>query len=322
MKMKPYLFLAFVIGTVTFNGCKKDDGSTETETTAPTDPKAVALKDYKEMYLASSVTAFTWNGNTANCEAGTLNQDLLNKVLLRIKYYRKAAGLSNEGISLDAALNAKCQQDALMTKANGTLSHSPDASWKCYTADGALAAQKGNIAIGASDIQNIDLWIEDNGTGNERVGHRRWMLFSRASQFGFGCTNSSGTLWVINGNGTGALPASTPKYVAWPPKGFVPRDVVYDRWSLSIPAAAYPFQVDFTTATVTMTNAGGANVPLTIEYANPIESTYRGDNTITWKPTGINLSSSSDQKYSVKVANVKVGGVAKTYEYDVTIFKP
>jgi hypothetical protein len=323
MKMKHYLLLAFVVGAVTFNGCKKDDGGTETETTTPTDAKAVALKDYKEMYLASSVSAFTWNGNTADCNAGTLSQDVLDKALLRLKYFRKAAGLSNDRISFSASFNTKCQQNALMIKANNAISHAPPTSWKCYSQAGADAAASGNIAYGSSDINNIQLWMEDGGSNNAEAGHRRWILYSRADVFGFGATNSSGTLWVFGNTGpSDPLPAKTPSYVAWPPKGFIPQNVVYNRWSLSVPAPSYPFQVDFTAATVVMKNATGANVPLTIDYANPIQSSYGGDNSIVWIPTGINLSASSDQKYSVKVANVKVGGVAKTYEYDVTIFKP
>jgi hypothetical protein len=119
-----------------------------------------------------------------------------------------------------------------------------------------------------------------------------------------------------------SIPASTPAYVAWPPKGFIPRDVVYPRWSLSVPANGYPFPVDFTSATVTMTGSNGTNVPLTIDYANPVENTYVGDNTIVWVPTGINLTSDADQKYTVKVSNVLVNGIPKNYEYDVTIFKP
>lgn len=117
------------------------------------------------------------------------------------------------------------------------------------------------------------------------------------------------------------LPAKTPAYIAWPPKGYIPRDVVYPRWSLSIPAPTSPFQVDFTNADVTMTDSKGEEVSLIIEYASPVGNSY-GDNSIIWRPSGINLSSTADQKYTVKVSNVLVGGVAKNYQYDVTIFKP
>jgi uncharacterized protein YkwD len=329
MKTKYYLAAFTVIAAFSFVACQKDEDPKEEQTTTTTtgtpaaDAKSLARTDFNEMYKAAAVAGFTWNGNTTDCDAGTLSQEIFDKALLRIKYFRKAAGLSNTGIVMTPALSAKSQQNALMIKANNALSHTPPNTWKCYTADGAEAAQKGNIALGVSDVNNIGLWMQDEGSGNEKVGHRRWILYSRATQFGFGCTNSSGSLWVINsGAGSTALPTKTPAYIAWPPKGFVPRDVVYPRWSLSIPAPSYPYQVDFTNATVKMADANGKNVPLTIEYANPIESSYMGDNTLTWRPSGINLTLNTDQNFTVTVSNVMVGGTAKKYEYTVTIFKP
>jgi hypothetical protein len=275
-----------------------------------------------DMYVGSAVTSFSWNGNIANCVQGTLSQDVLDKTLLRIKYFRKLAGLPIDKITMEADLNAKCQRNALMIKANGRLSHTPPNTWKCYTEDGYLAANKGNISFGMSDVKNIDGWMEDAGSNNIEVGHRRWILFSNASKFGFGCTESSGTLWVINSISSFALPAATPEYIAWPPKGYLPRQVVYPRWSLGVPYGAYPFQVDFTNATVTMKNAAGANVPATVISRTSISSSYGGDNTIVWEPTGVDLNSNFDQKYTVTVSNVMVGGSAKSYTYDVTVFNP
>jgi hypothetical protein len=326
MKTKQYLFALAITGALTFVACKKSDTGDDTNgstTSQTSDPKALALKDFNEMYKASAVAGFSWNGNVSNCDPGTLSQDILNKALLRLKYFRKAAGLSNSGIVFIDSLNIKCQQNALMIKANNAISHTPPTTWSCYTAGGAQAAASGNIAYGTSDVNTIQQWIADAGSNNAKVGHRRWMLYSRANSFGFGATNTSGTLWVFgNSSPLNPMPTNTPSYVAWPPKGFIPRDVVYSRWSLSVPANGYPFPVDFTSATVTMTGANGVSVPLTIDYANPIENSYAGDNTIVWIPTGINLSSDADQKYSVKVANVMVNGVSKNYEYEVTIFKP
>ncbi len=334
MKITHTLQIATAVCLLAFVACQKedskDDNTTTTSTTsttgttnAPLTAKDLARQDFNTMYVGSAVPAFTWNGNTGSCAAGTLSQDVLDKALLRLKYFRKAAGLPNDGIVMNPTLNAKCQQAALMFKANNSISHFPPNTWSCYTADGAEAAGNGNIAFGVSDVENINLWIEDEGDNNTEVGHRRWMLYSRASDFGFGCTNSTGTLWVINDNVADLpLPATTPEYVAWPPKGFVPRDVVYPRWSLSVPAPSHPYQVNFTQAAVVVKNAAGAELPVLIEYATPISNSYAGDNTITFKPDGIVLNSDADQQYSVKVSNVMVNGVAKTYEYDVTIFKP
>jgi hypothetical protein len=197
MKIKHYLFAITITGALTFVACKKNDSGDDngdSTTSQANDAKSLALKDFNEMYKASAVTNFSWNGNVANCNAGTLSADVLNKALLRLKYFRKAAGLSNSGIVFIDSLNSKCQQNALMIKANGAISHAPPTSWSCYTDAGAQAAASGNIAIGVSDVNTIQQWIQDGGSNNARVGHRRWMLYSRAQNFGFGATNSSGTL--------------------------------------------------------------------------------------------------------------------------------
>lgn len=313
--------------TLFFAMCKKDSSDSSNTTTTTTSGAALtekeqARKDYMDMYVGSVVSSFSWNGNIANCEQGSLSQDVLDKTLMRIKYFRKLAGLPNDKVTMEADLNAKCQRNALMIRANGSLSHTPPNTWKCYTEDGYLAANKGNISFGTSDVKNIDAWMEDAGSNNVEVGHRRWILFSNASKFGFGCTESSGTLWVINSLPSFTLPSGTPEYIAWPPKGYIPRQVVYPRWSLGVPYGSYPFQVDFTDATVTMKNSAGGDVPVTVISRTAISPSYGGDNTIAWEPTGVDLNSNFDQKYSVTVANVKVNGVAKSYTYDVTIFNP
>lgn len=323
---KKFFLIALSALTLTYVGCKKDSSDDKKDDTTTsggtTDARAQAVKDYNEMYVASTVANFSWNGSVNGCNPGTLSQDVLDKALLRIKYFRKIAGLQNNTISMEATRNAKAQANALMIKSNNSISHNPPTSWTCYTADGADAAGNGNIAIGASDVDNLTLWMEDGGTGNERAGHRRWILFSNAAEFGFGSTNSSGTLWVINNIPDWSLPAGTPEFVAWPVKGYTPAALVFPRWSFSVPFGSFPFQVDFTDAVVTMKDQNGAAVSLNVINRSNISNSYVGDNSIIWEPSGIDPNPSSDMKFTVKVAGVKVNGVSKDYEYDVNIFNP
>jgi uncharacterized protein YkwD len=323
---KKFLLIAFSALTLAYVGCKKDSSDDKTDDTTTsggvTDAKEQARKDYNEMYVASEVVGFSWNGAVSGCNPGTLPQDVLDKALLRIKYFRKVAGVQNNTISMEATRNAKSQQNALMIKSNSNISHNPPPSWTCFTAAGKEAAENGNIAIGVSDVENITLWMEDGGTGNESAGHRRWILFSNAAEFGFGSTNTSGSLWVINDIDNWALPAGTPEFIAWPAKGFIPKQLVFPRWSFSVPFGSFPFQVDFTDAVVTMKTEAGTAVNLNIIHREVISNSYAGDNTIVWEPSGIDPDPSSDVKYTVKVAGVKVNGVSKDYEYDVTIFTP
>ena len=101
-----------------------------------------------------------------------------------------------------------------------------------------------------------------------------------------------------------------PQYIAYPPKGYVPQQLVYGRWSFSIPGA------DFSSASVAMTGPSG-NVPLTV---NSVVNGY-GDNTIVWEPTGINLSSASDVTYTVTINGIG-GATSTSYTYNVIVIQP
>jgi hypothetical protein len=306
------LILVLLLSLV--NSCKKDDNSTpEPEPTpTPTVPSArdSVVTEYNTNYLGSAVTTLGWTGNVSGCLAGTVPDDVNAKVLQRIKYFRKMAKLPTD-ITFDAAKNAKCQQAALMFKANNDLDHYPPSSWTCYTADGYTAAGSSNIALGMHSSEAISGFIEDFGSNNLSAGHRRWLLYSKSKVMAHGSTDNSCAIWVTGNSGN--TPLFTPEFIAWPPKGYVPAPVVYPRWSFGIPGAT------FTNATVAMKDPN--NAAMTV---NVISSTQTGvgDNTIVWEPTGVNTTSTSDLKYHVTVSNVSVGGSTKTYDYDVTIIKP
>ena len=137
-----------------------------------------------------------WTGSTASCTAGTLSDQAHSKVLQRINYYRRLAGLADD-IVLDTVKNTKSQQAALIMSANSNLSHNPPPTWRCYTAEGAEAAGKSNLGLGFHSTNAIDGYMEDFGTNNTAVGHRRWILYSRAKVMGHGSTSNSQALWVI-----------------------------------------------------------------------------------------------------------------------------
>lgn len=315
--MKTIIFIFTVILlTVSITSCKEG----EEGTSSPGTPgeREQALNDYKDLYLASAINSSIaqWSGNTANCNEGTLNPEVYTRVVNQVKYFRKICGLPYETITNDVATNPKCQKAALMCHANGMLSHTPPSNWSCYSADGAQGAQSSNLANSFTDIGDaIMQWIRDAGSSNVDVGHRRWILAARTSKIGYGATNLYAALWPVD-NPFGPLPANAPASYSYPSK-YIPAPLVFPRWSFSVPGKTTN-SVDFSAATVTMTNATNQAVQLNIVARN---GGY-GDKTLIWEPTGIVTNSASDIKYTVKVNNVTVDGVAKNYTYTVTIFKP
>lgn len=314
-RLQILLYAIFV--SLFFAACKKDDvpdNDDDNNDNTP-DPEAIerqrVLTEYNTYYLGADASSSGWTGNVSTCDPGTITQDAINKALIRVNYFRRCVGL-NDDITFDPVKNDKCQQAALMLHANNTLSHTPPNTWTCWTQEGADACGSSNIASGYSITGSITAYINDVGTSNAPVGHRRWILYSKSKVMGIGHTSTRNALWVM-GNSSNPVPADLPAFIPWPPKGYVPAPLVFARWSFSKRLA------DFTNANVSMTDAAGN--PVSLNVISRTDNGY-GDNTIVWEPAGINTTSASDVSYNVTVSNVKVSNVDSTYTYKVTIIKP
>jgi hypothetical protein len=165
-------------------------------------------------------------------------------------------------------------------------------------------------------------YMRDPGSGNYFIGHRRWVLYPQTQEMGtgdippIGRYSPANALWVFDSHLWEPRPATRDEFVAWPPRGYVPYQVVFARWSFAYPDA------DFSNASVKMTSSG-STVSLT---QSPVLDGY-GENTLVWIPLGLNDGASwprpaSDTTYAVSVQNVKIGGQSRTFTYDVIVFDP
>ncbi|HPK70419.1 MAG TPA: FG-GAP-like repeat-containing protein [Vicinamibacterales bacterium] len=275
---------------------------------------------YLTYYQNAAAPAHGWTGSRAGCVAGTTTQAFRDAILLRINFFRAMAGVP-AAIAFSDAYNAKAQQAALMMSVNGALNHDPPATWTCYTAEGDQAAGSSNLALGTYGWSAITGYMKDPGTSNGAAGHRRWILYPQTQTMGTGDVPSEGgwaanDLWVFDSHMWEPRPATREAFVAWPPPGFVPYQVVFPRWSFSYDGA------DFSQATITMTQ-GGQSVPLTLEA---VRNGY-GENTIVWIPNGLSSSGTwpkpeQDTAYSITIGNVLVSGSPRSFTYDVIVMDP
>ena len=217
----------------------KDDGGGPANATADGDVDGFSvdvsnrnevLALYHRIYRASENFDAThgWTGDVGTCNAGTTSQDLKDDVRRRVNYFRAMAGLSST-ITFDATKNAKAQKAALIMSRQGALSHFPNTDFPgnpCLSADGHEAAGKSNLSLGHYGPAAVEGQLIDDGANNSVVGHRRWILYSRAVEMGTGDIPGSATsfsaanaLWTVGD--FGPAPA-TPPEIAWPPAGFVP----------------------------------------------------------------------------------------------------
>ncbi len=259
-----------------------------------------------------------WTGSQASCDAGTTSAAFKAAVIDRIAFYRAMAGVPSS-IGLSATSSAADQQAALMFSRNNQLSHFPSSSWACYTATGADAAKNSNIALGAYGVAAIDAYMRDAGGNNTAAGHRRWVLYPQTQSFGTGDVPSVGSyssanaLWAWDANISGPRPATRDGFVAWPPAGYVPYQIVFPRWSFSWPGA------NFGSASVSVT-VDGSSVPVSIDSRT--DNGY-GENTIVFQPSRSDwMNAGADTTYTVTIAGVSIGGQTRTFTYDVTVFDP
>jgi hypothetical protein len=278
--------------------------------------RAAVAQLYNNIYLAGNGAVANWNGAIANCISGTSDANFRQAVIDRINFYRTLVDLPPVTL-LGGLPTTQAQAAALIMSANGALSHSPPASWLCYTSDGGTGAGSSNLALGLYGVGAIDLYIDDPGSNNSFVGHRRWLLYPPRAAMATGDIPGSGgrqanAIYVF---GPTTTRPATPSGIAWPPAGFVPYQVLpssSNRWSLSYPSAS------FATAQVSLTGPQGA-IPVTLQS----EASGYGDNTIVFVPLGMNYGRPvSDTTYTVRVTGIAGTGVPPSIQYDVTVIDP
>lgn len=311
--------------------------------------KKKAADDYRKNIVATDITnaeQLGWTGNVNRCKPGKLSHDTYVKMVARINYFRRLAGV-NDNMVLDSSWNKYAQAAALIMFANNTLNHNPNSGMKCFTEEGKTGASTSNLSLftGVSIQALIKSEIEDGGVSNKDCGHRRWLLYSKAYKFGFGATAESYAVRDFASSeekDTSSFHGKTPEYFGYPFKGFVPFQVVYPKWSFAIPGKL----IDFTTTTVVVT-AGDKAIPNTVISRG--KANY-GDPTIVWSINGMkedfdyqSLDASRtfyhyydmsekrksfeslglfNKKVTVKISNVKVDGKLQSYTYSFTIFNP
>ncbi len=291
----------------------EEEGQTEeeeeTEEESGTNSARVAAKKlYEDYYLGSKSETgdVAWTGDEPSCNAGSVPQDMIDKIFNRLKYFRKAVGLNNT-VAENATKSEKAQAAALMMDANNKLDHFPPDTWKCYSENGSEAAGK-SLLTTAINAESVDSYMRDAGSNNGPVGHRRWLLWPRLQEIGVGNTAQANAIWVIGNAGT--TPSDAPEFISWPPKGYSPKQLAYQRWSFSIAGA------DFSNAQISMKDAAGNSISITLEALDP----NYGDPTLVWVPDGIITNSEEDTSYTVSLQDVEVSGEITAFEYEVVLF--
>jgi len=274
---------------------------------------------YRTVFNASNDIPVNWAGDISACNAGDSSQQHKYATLRRINYFRAMAGVP-AWVTFTASANSQARSAALLASANNALSHYPSASWICYSTFAAQSSASSNIALGETGPDAITAYIKDFGEHNLSVGHRRWLLYPQTRIMGTGDISPQGrygqnasAILVFDDQYGRARPQTRHEYVSWPPAGFVPYQLVYPRWSFSLPNA------DFSQASVSVTRN---QQHLAVEVF-PVENGF-GEATLVWEIKQADLIKPvRDLVYQISISNVLVNGsVRKNYTYQVKVFDP
>lgn len=276
--------------------------------------RAASLAFYQNHYLVSAGVAAGWTGDNDTCDPGTTSAAFRAAVAHRINYFRAMAG-APANVKLDDEYNRKAQQAAQMMSRNQNLSHSPPPDWDCYTEEGAEAAGSSNLYLGRYGPDAITGYIQDPGSGNYFVGHRRWILYPQTRFMGSGDIPPGGqreanALWVFDDHIWEPRPATRDDFVAWPPPGYTPASLIFARWSFSYAGA------DFSNATVAVNGAAVTPEPVVDGF---------GENTLVWAPDNLAQLAQrplADTTYTVQIDNVLIDGQSRNFNYQVVAFDP
>lgn len=249
-----------------------------------------------------------WTGSTSSCRAGDTSILFKTDVLTRVQWFRAMAGVSPT-IRLDLESSRLAQDAALVMAAAGDLSHEPDGSWPCYSENAYTGASRSNLFLGVFGVDAIDGYIGDFGPDNLPVGHRRWILDPTLASIGTGDTRRSNALFVINEEiNEDAYVREPDGFVMWPPRGYVPRSQIYERWSVSHRSA------NFSNATVTVFHDGRTRV-----FRDPYADSegYGSLNTLVfeWR-----RPSKGSGPVRLRIDGIELDGTQLTLRYEVKPF--
>ena len=174
--------------------------------------------------------------------AGEVRAEALEDALDYLNFLRDLAGLAP--VELDPALNSIAQQGAVLSAANGFVSHDPPAPADMDAAfyDAArYAASSCNIARlnwTSEDVlrQGVLYFARDDGEANLSVlGHRRWLLNPNMAYTGFGLAMDDVGMSYITmyAHDLQADPGDW-QYIAWPSAGAFPAELMSEDLAWSI----------------------------------------------------------------------------------------
>lgn len=292
-----------------------------------------------------------WTGDYSGSN-GTVSREFVDDVERRLNYFRAMCGVPsnarvNSGSTVVLApsdtfkssggtLKSSAAQDAALmlvrnydpsTGLNPAMTHNPGNQLIGWSAAGWNASANGNFSFGFYGPTAITEYMLEQYTSdaslsawNSLVGHRRWNLYPRATDYATGDQPGASAylpptnVFYVAQNPSEMAPVENDIFVAYPPAGYFPAPLNTPFWSLSRANA------NFSAATVRMTTVSGVEVPiLSTEQGNDF-----GDPAFIWRVSSAASMQSvyGDTAFNVEISGISGPGVPTSHSYTVRLINP
>ncbi|HEX8303088.1 CAP domain-containing protein [Sphingomonas sp.] len=280
-------------------------------------------------FLSRAAALYTVQPDIAACQAGTLHPAVTASLLTSLNNVRALHRLPP--VVYSPSDEASAQQSALIMAANGQLSHTPPASWACYSSLGASGAAASNLYGGVgtgltllSEEQIVaGFMTEINNLVIESVGHRRWLLDPFLGSVAYGRVAGryqtsnradAAAIKVFNLVGPSGPSGALPAIVAYPyeeyPARFFDTNALLSFSVISNTTSKFGnTNVNFSGATISVRVRGGA--ALTVSRVAYDNEGYGLPNNLQFAVAGL----TANTIYDVTISNVIVAGTPRSYSY-------
>ena len=260
--------------------------------------------------------------------AGEVRAEVLEDALNYLNFLRWLAGL--EAVELDPVLTEIAQYGAVLTAANGFVSHEPPAPADMDAAfydKAAYAAASCNIAClnwTSADVlrQGMAYFARDDGEQNlSTLGHRRWLLNPTMGYTGFGLANDAAGMSYVTmyAHDLQGAPGAW-EYVAWPAAGAFPAELMSAELAWSIVLNPEIYDTEGAWARLTNLETGAVyNFPGEGGYFAVDEGGYGAGPCLIFRPT-VEEDYEQNQRWLVEAGTSS--GAAISYEVEMISLYP
>lgn len=205
--------------------------------------KQLKKDHFDSTLLTTRMVKYKRPPSKSKCYAGELDTMEYYSFKQNLNFVRLISGLPViQDIDKESSVN--CQKAAWCLTVNNRITHFIPKSYKCYTPGAASAASRANLSLGYSAGRALLGLLQDEGSSNISVGHRRWLLNPSLTFPGYGLTDKVMVVQVIGQkNNFRKVYKDLAEYekwpVAWPVAGIHPKFLATKRFSFSLAGASF-----------------------------------------------------------------------------------